>query len=90
MTSAELNNRLGELATVCRLNPLRRGDGREVRGGAAELPPAGSRPVRKTGSVSGGAVTIVSVAEWSGQAAVVVERSKPNTVLAPEDFTGTN
>ena len=37
--------------------------------------------------VSGGAVAIVSVAQRTGQAAVVVERTKLNTVLAPEDIT---
>lgn len=37
--------------------------------------------------VSGGTVSIVSVAQKSGQAAVVVEHSKLNTALAPDDIT---
>ena len=37
--------------------------------------------------VSGGAVVIVSLAQRTGQAAVVVEHTKLNTALAPEDIT---
>jgi hypothetical protein len=37
--------------------------------------------------VSGGSVAIVSLAQRAGQAAVVVEHTKLNTALAPEDIT---
>ena len=37
--------------------------------------------------VAGGTVSIVSVTQKSGQAAIVVEHSKLNTALAPDDIT---